>query len=96
MAEHYFVGIDGKQKDFLLLNGGEQLNDLPIIGNDLEFVEIENIDKIKSMAWSCNVKWTFIIQSDCIYLINTYDDVAVRCKKKSRRFFEMFVNTNHQ
>ena len=91
MAEHYFMSVDGK-KDFLVFNGDEPLNDETINNEDIEFVEIKEIQEIKSMAWSSNCKWTFVIQQDCIYLINTYKDLAVRCKKKSSKFFEMFLN----
>ena len=91
MAEHYFMSVDGK-KDFLVFNGDEPLNDETINNEDIEFVEIKDIAELKSMAWSSNCKWTFVIQQDCIYLINTYKDMAVRCKKKSSKFFEMFLN----
>ena len=91
MAEHYFMSVDGK-KDFLVFNGDEPLNDETINNEDIEFVEIKGIQEIKSMAWSSNCKWTFVIQQDCIYLINTYKDLAVRCKKKSSKFIEMFLN----
>ena len=95
MAEQYFMAVDNKQKDFVLLNG-DGLTDEPITNDDIEFVEIKNIGGIKSMAWSCNAKWTFIIQPDCILLINTYDDLAVRCKKKSRQFIELYLDANRQ
>uniref|UniRef100_A0A6H2A6E9 Uncharacterized protein n=1 Tax=viral metagenome TaxID=1070528 RepID=A0A6H2A6E9_9ZZZZ len=91
MAEHYFMSVDGK-KDFLVFNGNEQLTNEEILDSDIEFIEIQKLDEIKSMAWSSNCKWTFVIQKDCIYLINTYKDLAVRCKKKSSKFFEMFLN----
>lgn len=96
MAEHYFMSVDSKQKDFLILNGDEQLTDEIINENDIEFVEIKNIGEIKSMARSCMANWTFIIQPDCIYLINTYNDLAVRCKKKSYKFIDMYLNANRQ
>ena len=91
MAEHYFMSVDGK-KDFLVFNGNEKLTNEEILDSDIEFIEIQKLDEIKSMAWSSNCKWTFVIQQDCIYLINTYNDLAVRCKKKSSKFFEMFLN----
>jgi hypothetical protein len=93
MAEHYFMAVDGK-KDFLVINGNEQLTNEKISESDIEFIEIQNIDGIKSMAWSCNAKWTFIIQPDCILLINTYNDLAALCKKKSRQFMELYLNPN--
>jgi hypothetical protein len=96
MAEHYFISVDSKQKDFIVLNGDEQLTDELITEEDIDFVEINNIGEIKSMAWSCNAKWTFVIQPDCIYLINTYDNLAVRCKKKSWQFIELYINANRQ
>ena len=89
MAEHYFMSVDGK-KDFLVLNGNEQLTNEEILDSDIEFIEIQKLDEIKSMAWSSNCKWTFVIQKDCIYLINTYKDLAVRCKKKSSKFLRCF------
>ena len=91
MAEHYFMSVDGK-KDFLVFNGNEQLTNEEILDSDIEFIGIQKLDEIKSMAWSSNCKWTFVIQKDCIYLINTYKDLAIRCKKKSSKFFEMFLN----
>ena len=91
MAEHYFMSVDGK-KDFLVFNGDATLSDEAIKAEDIEFVEIKDIQEIKSMAWSSDCKWTFVIQQDCIYLINTYKDLAVRCKKKSSKFIEMFLN----
>ena len=85
------MSVDGK-KDFLVFNGDAKLSDETINNEDIEFVEIKDIAELKSMAWSSNCKWTFVIQQDCIYLINTYKDLAVRCKKKSSKFFEMFLN----
>ena len=81
------------ERDFIVLNGDEQLTDEPILDTDIEFVEIKNISEIKSIAWSSNCKWTFIIQPDCVYLINTYNDLVVRCMKKSKKFIEMFLDT---
>ena len=85
------MSVNGK-KDFLVFNGNEQLTNEEILDSDIEFIEIQKLDEIKRMAWSSNCKWTFVIQKDCIYLINTYKDLAVRCKKKSSKFFEMFLN----
>ena len=85
------MSVDGK-KDFLVFNGDEPLNDETINNEDIEFVEIKDIQEIKSMAWSSDCRWIFVIQKDCIYLINTYKDLAVRCKKKSSKFIEMFLN----
>ena len=89
MAEHYFMSVDGK-KDFLVFNGDAKLSDEVIEAEDIEFVEIKDIQEIKSMAWSSNCRWIFVIQKDCIYLINTYKDLAVRCKRKVVNFLKCF------
>jgi len=90
-----FLAVDGK-KDFIVVNGDAKLTDEPITDEDIEFVEIKDINEIRSMAWSSNCKWTFIIQPDCIYLINTYEDLAVKCRKKSQQFIEMYLDANRQ
>jgi len=89
----YFISVDNK-RDFIVINGGEQLTNEPINGDDIEFVTIDKIDGLKKIAWSSNCKWTFIIQPNVIYLINIYNDLVVRCKKKSKKFIEMFLDTN--
>lgn len=96
MTDHYFISVDSKNKDFIVINGSEELNNEEIKSHDIEFVEIKDIDELKSLAWSSSCRWTFIIQKDCIYLINTYSDLAIRCKKKSNKFIEMYLNTNRQ
>ena len=88
---HYFISVDNK-RDFIVLNGDEQLTDEPILDTDIEFVIIDKIDGLKKIAWSSNCKWTFIIQPNVIYLINIYNDLVVRCKKKSKKFVEMFLD----
>ncbi len=95
MAEHYFMAVDGKI-DFLVFNGDEQLTDEFISDDDIEFIEIQNLDQIKSMAWSSNCEWSFIIQPEFILLINTYDEIAVKCNKKSKKFIEWFLDANRQ
>jgi hypothetical protein len=95
MAEYLFMSVDGK-RDFLVFNGGEMLNDEPITNADIEFGIVKNIDKLKSEAWSCDCRWFFIIESNSIVLVNVFEEMIVRCKKKSKRFFEMYLDANRQ
>ena len=96
MAEHYFMSVDSKQKDFLVFNGDEELTDEPITNEDIEFGIVKNIDKLKSEAWSCGCRWFFIIQPTSIVLVNVYEEMAVRCKKKSKQFIDLYLDVNRQ
>ena len=94
MNKYLFFAVDSKYKDFIVFNADKarELNNETVKEDDIEFIEIKNIDELKSIAWSSNCKWFFVIQSDCILLVNVYKDLAVRCKQKSWEFFRMYLD----
>jgi len=90
----YFVSVDSRYQDFIVFNGDEPLSNEEITNEDIEFIDIKGITNLKSIAWNCHCRWFFVMQPDCIYLINVYDNQAVRCNKKSSKFFEMYLRNN--
>jgi len=93
VSNYYFcVGPDKEQKNFVVFNGDEELSDEPITDQDIEYGEITVIDNLRSMVWSCGCRWYFVIEKDCILLLNVYSDIAVKCKKRSKHFIDKFLD----
>lgn len=97
-AVHLFASVDSKNQDFIMYNAlnydftGEEIK-----GEDLEFLTYKEmtptIQKLKSEAWSSGCKWFFVLQDEGIYLMNVYSDIFVLCRKHSKRFIEMYLQT---
>src|ERR1039458_8598385 len=81
----------GNKRDFVVVNDGD-LGSEPIAESDLEPIAIQPGSPCASMAWSLDCRWYFIFQPNGIVLLNTFTNQGVRCKKRSARFIEMFLD----
>ena|GEM_PF-5431329 len=89
---HWLFADTGK-RSFILFNDSP-LSDETVSDADMDYVDVtgEAVQAAKSAAWSSNVYWFFIIREDDILLLNTGNPHSVRCRKKSWKFIEAFVD----
>lgn len=78
------------QRPFLLFNN-QRLTMDPITDDDIAVIELSGLRQCKSAAWSANCEWFFVISNTAIFLLNVYNDKGYRCRKKSYRFIEAFL-----
>ncbi len=94
-AGYYICVIDNYKKNsrnFLLYNAAWVDSDEDVTENDLvEITHAHPPSELMSYAWSCGVNWFFVVQPEGIYLFAVNNDVVWFCKKRSIKFFEMFL-----
>jgi hypothetical protein len=87
----YFFGYN-RLSEFIVFNM-QELSFEPVDLSDIASVKIDGMEKLRSAAWSSDAKFLFIIQKEGIYLLNPYDNTGFFCRKKSYKFFELFLES---
>lgn len=87
---NYYFGLPSS---FIVFND-EELSMEQIEPRDIEAIEIPAVkyEPFASAAWSSGVEWFFVVQPDCIVLLNTSSNNGLRCAKKSGRFIGAFLD----
>ena len=97
LPNHYIMNF-GQKKDFIVDNADAYpLSDDVIFESDIsqfEYLYNKNIEKLKSEAWSANCKFFFVLQDKGIFLFYVNSNQSIFCKKHSKKFIELFLNTN--
>lgn len=82
-----------KNADFLVLNplGKDFVDESPLL-NGIKLDNDKFWQKIKSMAWSSNCRYFFVVNDSSIIIGNTNDNDAFICNSLSKYLFEEFLN----
>lgn len=87
-----FVFQNGiKNADFIVFNplNKELVNEKPLL-HEIKLKETDFWQEIKSMAWSSNCRFFFVVNENHIIIGNTHNDEAFLCSNLSMQIFEEF------
>jgi hypothetical protein len=87
-----FVFQNGiKNADFVIFNplNKELVNEKPLL-HEIQLKASDFWSDIKSMVWSSNCRFFFVVNENHIIIGNTHDDEAFLCSNLSMQVFEEF------
>ena len=87
-----FVFQNGiKNADFVVFNplNKELINEKPLL-HEIKLKETDFWSDIKSMVWSSNCRFFFVVNENHIVIGNTHNDEAFLCSNLSMQVFEEF------
>jgi len=87
-----FVFQNGiKNADFVVFNPlNVELKDEKPLLHEIKLKEVDFWTDIKSMAWSSNCRFFFLVNENHIIIGNTHNDEAFLCSNLSMQVFEEF------
>ncbi len=92
MNHNVFSNCGSERKGFVVFND-QEMSAEPILEGDLEGCWIPDApNPARSAAWSCDVDFYFIVRHSDILLFNVHSNRGLRCRKKSYKFIELFVD----
>lgn len=80
-----------KNADFIVFNplNKELVNEKPLL-HEIKLKESDFWSDIKSMVWSSNCRFFFVVNENHIIIGNTHNDEAFLCSNLSMQVFEEF------
>lgn len=83
-----------KNADYVVFNPRDIkfVNEPPVL-HEIQLEQTDFWQKIKSMAWSSNCRFFFVVNKSSIIIGNTLDDEAFLCSNLSMQVFDEFFKT---
>ena len=94
---HYIFLVGIRERNFIAYNvDAYPMSEEAILDSDLVHLFYKEatpvINRLVSEVWSSDCSWFFVLQDEGVYLMNTFNNKMVFCKKHSHKFIEMFID----
>lgn len=91
MIPNSLIFNNGNKLDFIVFNPKKiEFQEIDPVIEEIELINSDFWNKIKSIIWSSNCKFGFVVDDYHIIILNCYDNKAFKSNTSSKVFSEFF------